>query len=63
MPKTQFAELRAVQDDLKPLYELWRVAYRFARTLPSWVEGRFDLLDAAQVEARVEEWSNELKRL
>jgi len=63
VPKTQFAELRAVQDDLKPLYELWRVAYRFGRTLPQWVEGRFDLLDAAQVEARVEEWANELKRL
>jgi len=39
------------------------VAYRFGRTLPQWVEGRFDLLDAAQIEARVEEWTNELKRL
>lgn len=61
--KTQFQDLRALQDDLKPLHELWRVAYRFARTIPQWVEGRFDALDAAQVEARVEEWSNELKRL
>lgn len=61
--KTQFVELRQVQDDLKPLHELWRVAYRFGRTMPPWVEGRFDQLDAAAIEVRVEEWTNELKRL
>lgn len=63
VPKTQFTELRQVQDELKPLHQLWRVAYRFGRTLPAWVEGRFDQLDAAQVESRVEEWTAELKRL
>jgi len=34
VPKTQFSELRVIQDDLKPLYELWLVASRFCRTLP-----------------------------
>ena len=31
--------------------------------MPQWVEGRFDLLDAGAIEARVEEWASELKRL
>jgi hypothetical protein len=61
--KTQFSELRAVQDDLKPLYDLWKLAWRFGKTVKQWVEGRFDLLDAVAIEARVDEWSNELKRL
>jgi len=61
--KTQFTELRTIQDDLKPLYELWLVASKFCRTLPQWVEGRFDGLDAGLIEAKVDEWINELKRL
>ena len=61
--KTQFTELRTIQDDLKPLYELWLVASKFCRTLPQWVEGRFDQLDAGLIEAKVDEWINELKRL
>ena len=31
--------------------------------MPQWVEGRFDQLDAAQIEVRVDEWTSELKRL
>jgi hypothetical protein len=61
--KTQFAELRVIQDDLKPLYELWLVASRFCRTLPQWVEGKFDQLDAGLIETKIDEWINELKRL
>lgn len=62
-PKTAFSELRRIQDDLKPLYELWLVASKFCRTLPQWVEGQFDQLDAGQIETNVDEWINELKRL
>jgi len=61
--KTQFAELRVIQDDLRPLYDLWLVASRFCRTLPQWVEGRFDQLDAGWIETKIDEWINELKRL
>lgn len=61
--KTQFSELRVIQDDLKPLFELWLVASRFSRTLPGWVEGKFDQLDAGLIETKIDEWINELKRL
>lgn len=61
--KTQFTELRAILDDLKPLYDLWLVASRFARTLPQWIEDKFDLLDAGVIETKIDEWINELKRL
>lgn len=63
VPKTQFTELRRIQDDLKPLYELWLVASKFCRTMPEWVEGKFDQLDAGVIEAKTDEWINELKRL
>ena len=29
VPKTSFNELKKIQDDLKPLYELWAVASRY----------------------------------
>lgn len=61
--KTSFSQLRKIQDDLKPLYELWLVASKFCRTLPQWVEGQFDQLDAGEIETKVDEWINELKRL
>jgi hypothetical protein len=61
--KTQFSQLRVIQDDLKPLYELWHVGSKYAVTLPRWIEGKFDQLDAAAIEARIDEWINELKRL
>jgi hypothetical protein len=63
VPKTHFSELRVIQDDLKPLYELWLVASRFCGTLPRWVEGKFDQLDAGLIETKMDEWVNELKRL
>ena len=62
-PKTSFSDLRRIQDDLKPLYELWVVASKFNKTMPSWVEGKFDKLDAALIESTIDEWINELKRL
>jgi len=61
--KTQFAELRVIQDDLKPLFELWLVASKYCQTLPDWVEGPFDELDAGLIESKTDEWINELKRL
>jgi hypothetical protein len=32
--KTEFGELKKIQDDLKPIYELWAVASRFNTTFP-----------------------------
>lgn len=61
--KTEFSALAKIQDDLKPLFALWSVAAKVARTLPVWVEGRFEQLDAGAVEAKIDEWVNELKRL
>ena len=63
VPKTEFTEMRIIKDDLKPLYELWFVASRFCRTLPQWVEGKFDQLDAGLIETQLGEWMNDLKRL
>lgn len=60
---TEFSDLKAIQDDLKPLYELWLVASNFGATMPAWVEDRFDAVDAGYVDLKTEEWLNELKRL
>ena len=53
---TQFTELKVIQDDLKPLYELWLVASKFGQTFPEWVEGKFEKLDAGFIEMKTEEW-------
>lgn len=63
VPKTQFSELRVIQDDLKPLYELWVVASGFNTTMPQWIEEKFERIDAGVVETQIAEWINELKRL
>ena len=39
VPKTSFSELKKIQDDLKPLYELWAVASRYNSQIPAWLEG------------------------
>ena len=39
VPKTSFSELKKIQDDLKPLYELWAVASRYNTQIPTWLEG------------------------
>ena len=44
--KTQFTELKTIQDDLKPLFELWIVASKFGKVFPEWIEGTFESLDA-----------------
>jgi len=61
--KTHFSELKQIQDDLKPLFELWAVASRFNNTMPIWLEGQFEGLDSAEIDNTVEEWLIELKRL
>ena len=33
--QTEFKELRVIQDDLKPLFELWIIASKFSKTFPS----------------------------
>jgi hypothetical protein len=42
---TEFAELNEIQEVLKPLNELWGVAYNFSLLLPRWLEERFETLD------------------
>jgi hypothetical protein len=41
---------------LKPLYELWAVASKFGKTFPEWIEGKFEGIDAMQIEVKTEEW-------
>jgi hypothetical protein len=53
--KTDFKDLKLIQDELKPLHELWTVAYKFKKTIPSWIEGPFDNLDAIAMEIATEE--------
>ena len=62
-PKTSFTELKKIQDDLKPLYELWAVASRFNQQIPGWLEQAFEGIDSGDLEQTVEEWLIELKRL
>ena len=61
--KTQFTELKKIQDDLKPIYELWAVAARFNLIFPQWLEGSFEQIEATDVENILEEWLIELKKL
>ncbi len=55
--------MKTIQDDLKPLYELWLVASRYSKTVPTWIEGKFEVLDAGQIETKIDEWVGEMKRL
>ena len=48
--KTSFAMLKEIQDDLKPLYDLWQVSSRFNSTMPNWLEGNFNDLDGQEIE-------------
>jgi hypothetical protein len=48
---------------LKPLFELWEVARAFGRTVPTWIEGKFELIDPPFIEIKTDEWTTELKRL
>ena len=52
-----------VNEELKPLYELWSVASKFAVTFPEWLENKFETLDAHYMEIKTDEWLNELKRI
>jgi hypothetical protein len=61
--KTNFDKLKKIQDDLKPLYDLWNVSSRFNQTMPAWLDGKFDELDGADIETTLDEWLIELKRL
>lgn len=56
VPKTSFHELFKIQDDLKPLFELWAVAIKVAKTVPKWIEGKFEALDPTLLEITCEEW-------
>ena len=44
--KTEFKALREVQDDLRPLYDLWTVAKNYKDKVFVWMEGPIDNVDA-----------------
>ena len=52
-----------IQDDLKPLYELWAVASRYNNAMPHWFEDNFEGIESGELENTVDEWLIELKRL
>jgi len=39
------------------------VAIKIAKTVPKWIEGKFEALDPTLVEITTEEWQTELRRL
>jgi len=47
VPKSDFHDLKEIQDDLKPLYDLWSMVDRYATTLPKWIENPLDQIEAA----------------
>lgn len=61
--KTEFKELRQVYDELKPIVDLWSLASKFNLLFPTWLEGKFEYLDAESIDINVSDWSNELKRM
>jgi len=61
--KTSFALLKEIQDDLKPMYDLWQVSSKYNTTMPIWLEGNFNDLDGQEIEQTLEDWLIELKRL
>lgn len=63
LQRTDFHELRALSDSLKPLCDLWTVALKFNQAFPVWFEGKFENLDSDAIDCNVNEWANELKRL
>lgn len=50
IPRTEFKALKEVQDDLKPLFELWTVANNYRQKVATWMEGPIDKVDALQTE-------------
>lgn len=60
---TQFSDLYKVQENLKPMHELWTVAQDFAKIVPGWIEGSFEKLDPTFIDLKIEEWQTELRRL
>ncbi len=44
--KTEFKALKEVQDDLRPLYDLWTVAKNYKDKVFVWMEGPIDNVDA-----------------
>ena len=48
--RTDFKSLKEVQDDLKPLFDLWTVANVYRQKVPVWLEGPIDRVDALELE-------------
>ena len=44
--KTEFKALKEVQDDLRPLYDLWTVARNYKDKVFVWMEGPIENIDA-----------------
>lgn len=55
--------MKKIQDDLKPLSELWAVASNYNSTMPNWFEDNFETIESGELENTVDEWIIELKRL
>lgn len=46
IPKTDFKTLKEVQDDLKPMFELWNVANSYRQKIAVLMEGPIEKVDA-----------------
>ena len=60
---TKFSLLSKLEQEVKPFGDLWHVAYQWVKTVPIWLEGAFELLDADEIEDTANDWWRSLQRL
>ena len=63
MERTIFTALKIVQDELRPLHDLWTLANQFNETFGVWMEEKFERLESDQIERTVNEWTRALSKL
>lgn len=61
--KTLFTALKMVQDELRPMHDLWSIANQFNETFGVWMEEKFELLESEQIERSVNDWQRALQKL
>ena len=59
MPITEFNTVKVVQDQLRPLNDLWALASQFADNFGTWMDEKFERLESEQMER----WVNEATRI
>ena len=61
--KTLFTTLKMVQDELRPMHDLWSIANQFNETFGVWMDERLEQLESEQIERCVNDWPRALSKL